>query len=165
MAVAYNAYQSATGFMNYVRPFANLTYSDFQYKDFSYESVSKTGQLLQADYSGKAVAGVSPVVANVGVDLSANNGFYGNLYYSFKDSMPITSDGAYQSQIYRLVNAKVGYHRMVSGHFDVDAYFGANNITGQRYYYMVFVNQLNDAYIPAPDKINYFGGLNLKYIF
>ncbi|MBX2913168.1 MAG: TonB-dependent receptor [Cyclobacteriaceae bacterium] len=165
VAVAYNAYQSATGFMNYVRPFANLTYSDFQYKDFSYESVSKTGQLLQADYSGKAVAGVSPVVANVGVDLSANNGFYGNLYYSFKDSMPITSDGAYQSQIYRLVNAKVGYHRMVSGHFDVDAYFGANNITGQRYYYMVFVNQLNDAYIPAPDKINYFGGLNLKYIF
>lgn len=164
IAVAYNAYQSSTGFLNYARPFANLTYSDFKYKDFTYETIV-AGQKAIADYTGKAVAGVSPIVANVGIDLSANNGFYGNLNYSFKDSMPITSDGAFESQIYRLVNAKVGYHKMVSDHFDIDAYFGANNITGQRYYYMVFVNQLADAYIPAPDKINYFGGLNLKYIF
>lgn len=164
IAVAYKAYQSSTGFLNYARPFANLTYSDFKYKDFTYETIV-AGQKAIADYTGKAVAGVSPIVANVGIDLSANNGFYGNLNYSFKDSMPITSDGAFESQIYRLVNAKVGYHKMVSDHFDIDAYFGANNITGQRYYYMVFVNQLADAYIPAPDKINYFGGLNLKYIF
>ncbi|GAB1444863.1 hypothetical protein MASR2M41_04960 [Flammeovirgaceae bacterium] len=164
IAVAYKAYQSSTGFLNYARPFANLTYSDFKYKDFTYETIV-AGQKAIADYTGKAVAGVSPIVANVGIDLSANNGFYGNLNYSFKDSMPITSDGAFESQIYRLVNAKVGYHKMVSDHFDIDAYFGANNITGQRYYYMVFVNQLADAYIPAPDKINYFGELNLKYIF
>lgn len=164
IAVAYKAYQSSTGFLNYARPFANLTYSDFKYKDFTYETIV-AGQKAIADYTGKAVAGVSPIVANVGIDLSANNGFYGNLNYSFKDSMPITSDGAFESQIYRLVNAKVGYHKMVSDHFDIDAYFGANNITGQRYYYMVFVNQLADAYIPAPDKINYFGGLNLKYVF
>ena len=165
VAATYNAYQSATGFLNYVRPFANLTYSDFKYKDFSYETINKSGQKEVADYTGNAVAGVSPIVANVGMDLSSNGGFYANLNYSFKDSMPITSDGAFESQIYRLVNAKVGYHKMVSDHFDVDAYFGANNITSQRYYYMVFINQLADAYIPAPDKINYFGGLNLKYIF
>jgi len=165
VAATYNAYQSATGFLNYVRPFANLTYSDFKYKDFSYETINKSGQKEVADYTGYAVAGVSPIVANVGMDLSSNGGFYANLNYSFTDSMPITSDGAFESQIYRLVNAKVGYHKMVSDHFDVDAYFGANNITSQRYYYMVFINQLADAYIPAPDKINYFGGLNLKYIF
>jgi iron complex outermembrane receptor protein len=164
VAATYNAYQSATGFMNYVRPFANLTYSDFKYKNFTYETIV-SGQPALADYSGNAVAGVSPIVANVGVDVAANSGFYANLNYSFKDAMPITSDGAFESQIYRLVNAKIGYHKVISDHFDFDAYFGANNITGQRYYYMVFINQLADAYIPAPDKANYFGGLNLKYIF
>jgi iron complex outermembrane recepter protein len=30
---------------------------------------------------------------------------------------------------------------------------------------MVFLNQLPDAYLPAPNEINYFGGVNLKYTF
>jgi iron complex outermembrane recepter protein len=54
---------------------------------------------------------------------------------------------------------------MLSNHFDADLYFGINNITGTQYYYMVFVNQLPDAYLPAPNKANYFGGINLKYNF
>jgi iron complex outermembrane receptor protein len=164
VAATYSAYQSTDGFLNSVRPFANLTYSDFKYKNFTYETI-RAGQPSLEDYSGNAVAGVSPVVANVGVDLLANSGFYGNLSYSFKDAMPITSDDAFESNIYRLVNAKIGYRKSISDHFEVDAYFGANNITGQQYYYMVFINQLADAYIPAPDKANYFGGVNLKYIF
>jgi iron complex outermembrane recepter protein len=38
-------------------------------------------------------------------------------------------------------------------------------MTSQQYYMMVFLNQLPDAYIPAPNKINYFGGISLKYRF
>ena len=42
---------------------------------------------------------------------------------------------------------------------------GVNNITSVQYYQMVFVNQLPDAYLPAPNNINYYGGVNFKYIF
>jgi iron complex outermembrane receptor protein len=64
-----------------------------------------------------------------------------------------------------LFNAKLGIRRSLSPHFDVDASFGVNNITGEKYYYMVFVNQLPDAYLPAPKNALYFGMLNLKYNF
>lgn len=164
ISATYNLIQSNEGTFKMARPFANLTYSDFNYKDFRYESIVG-GQPSSVDYSGNPVAGVSPIVANLGVDVATKSGFYGNVNYSFKDAMPITSDDAFESNIYRLVNAKVGYRKVLSDHFDVDAYFGANNLTGQQYYYMVFINQLADAYIPAPDKANYFGGVNLKYIF
>jgi iron complex outermembrane receptor protein len=66
---------------------------------------------------------------------------------------------------FNLLNAKLGFRRSLSPHFDVDAFLGVNNITGTQYYYMVFVNQLPDAYLPAPNKANYFGGINLKYNF
>jgi iron complex outermembrane receptor protein len=79
--------------------------------------------------------------------------------------MPIVSDGSIKAPAFSLVNAKLGYRRSLSAHFDLDAYFGANNMTGSRYYLMAFINQQPDSYIPGPDKINYFGGINIKYIF
>jgi iron complex outermembrane receptor protein len=66
---------------------------------------------------------------------------------------------------YNLLNGKLGINRSLSAHIDLDAYFGVTNITGVQYYYMVFINQLPDAYLPAPKNANYFGGLNLKYNF
>ena len=104
-------------------------------------------------------------MANVGVDVLAVEGIYFNVVWSYKDAMPITSDNVYTTDSYQLLNAKIGIQRSLSKHFDLDAYFGCNNITGTQYPLMVFVNQLPDAYLPAALKANYFGGLNLKYNF
>lgn len=159
--VKYNIYQSATGFLQQVRPFGNLTYSDFKYDNFRIQkSIS-----LTEDYSGKTVAGVPKFAANAGIDLMMKYGLYANLAYSYKDGVFISSDGANSANSYIILNAKVGINTSLSKHFDLDAYFGVNNITGVQYYYMVFVNQLPDAYLPAPGKANYFGGINLKYNF
>lgn len=78
--------------------------------------------------------------------------------------MPYTSDGLNETDAYSLLNAKLGFRKQLSD-FNLDVYVGANNITGTQYYQMVFVNQLPDAYIPAPNEINFFGGINLKYTF
>lgn len=78
--------------------------------------------------------------------------------------MPYTSDGLNETDPYSLLNGKIGF-RMGINRFSFDIYGGANNITGTQYYNMVFVNQLPDAYIPAPNEINFFGGVNLKYTF
>ncbi len=164
--VKYTALESSTGFIRLLRPFANLTLSRFDYKDYRIERLkSPATSDTVIDYSNKRVAGVAPLVANVGVDILAIAGFYGNVVYSYKDPMYITSDNLLKTGSYNLVNAKVGMQRMIGKHFDLDAFFGVNNITGTQYPVMVFVNQLPDAYLPAPYKANYFGGLNLKYIF
>jgi iron complex outermembrane receptor protein len=164
--VKYTAYSSAEGFFTAVRPFANLAWSRFRYKNYRFQSLNgaRTG-VVETDYSGKAVAGVAPLTTSLGVDVQAAPGIYANIIYSYKDGMPISSDGLNNTTSYNLLNAKLGIQRSLSAHFDVDAFFGVNNITGTQYPLMVFVNQLPDAYLPAPDKANYFGGINIKYNF
>jgi iron complex outermembrane recepter protein len=158
--------RSSTGFIKLLRPFANIAYSDFKYENYQYQKLNATNTgVIVVDYSGLAVAGVPKVATNFGVDLSTKVGLYANLTYSFKDGFPISSDGLYNTSSYNLLNGKVGIARELGKHFSIDGYFGVTNITGVQYPLMVFVNQLPDAYLPAPLNTNYFGGLNLKYIF
>lgn len=167
--VKYTIYQSASGFFKNIIPFANATYSNYTYKDYKFQSFSGT-TVTTVDYSGHNVAGVAKFVGNFGADFTTNPGIYGNITYFYKDGMPITSDGLvagvpYSAGSYSLINAKLGFQKSLSKHFDIDLYAGVNNIGGTKYPIMVFVNQLPDAYIAGPVKANYFGGVNLKYNF
>ncbi len=162
----FTVYESKKGFLASVSPFANFTYSHFKYKDYQFQKLDNPPtSATTINYSGKSVAGVSPVTANAGLDIYANCGLYYNIIYMYKDAMPITSDGVNKTDQYSLLNCKIGYQHSLSTHFDLDAYFGANNITGTQYPIAIFINQLPDAYIPAPYKVTYFGGINLKYNF
>lgn len=164
--VKYTVYESKEKFFRSVGVFANFAYSNFKYEDFKYQKLNaaKT-EVIEVDYSGNAVAGVPPITVNFGLDIMTRMGIYMNATYSYRDPMPITSDGLYKTSAFSIVNAKIGYSKVFHDHYGVDAFFGANNITSTQYYYMVFLNQLPDAYLPAPNEINYFGGINLKYIF
>ncbi|MEO5943165.1 MAG: TonB-dependent receptor [Ferruginibacter sp.] len=165
LLVKYAAYTSADGFFKTVSPFFNFTYSDFKYVDYVFHTKSRSGGDSAINYDGKAVAGVGPFNANIGVDLVANCGFYANAIYSYKDAFPITSDGLNKTSSYSLLNAKVGFQRSLSRHFDINLYFGIDNITNTQYPIFVFVNQLPDAYLPGPLKATCYGGINLKYNF
>lgn len=160
--IKYALVESGKGFFNTVRPFANITYSDFTYGDnFSIQkSITAT-----ENYSGKEVAGVSKIVANIGLDVMTKWGLYANLVYNYRDKQPITSLNDLYTKSYNLLNGKTGLQKSLSRHISLDAYFGAINITNTKYYLMVFVNQLPDAYMPAPRYANVFGGANLKWVF
>lgn len=162
----YTVFRSDKGFLNAIKPFANFTYSDFKYVNYKFQSLDATKKnIIETDYSGNPVAGVAPIVANAGLDLLLKYGIYLNVNYNYRDAMPFTSDNLNKTKNYSLLNSKVGIHYLVFKHIDIDVFFGANNMTNTQYYYMVFLNQLPDAYLPAPNKINYYGGVNLKYIF
>lgn len=161
--VKYNAYQSEAGFFSSVSPYFNIAYSDYKYEDFKFQSIV-SGQVAEVDYSGKAVAGVAPILANVGIDVNTHAGLYANMSYMYRDAVPYTSDGVNIADAYSLLNAKIGFRKAISK-FTLDIYAAANNITGSQYYNMVFLNQLPDAYIPAPKGTQVFGGINLKYNF
>lgn len=157
--IKYTVLQSSKGFFKLIRPFANITYSNFKYEDYRVQK----SVVLTEDYSGKAVAGVAKLVANMGIDFLMNHGFYANLTYQYKDGMPITSDGVYNTTGYNLLNGKAGFTHSLTRLLELDAFFGIDNITNTQFPYMVFVNQLPDAFLPAPLKANYYGGLKLKY--
>jgi iron complex outermembrane receptor protein len=162
--VRYNAYES-DGFIKSVRPFVNFTYSDFKYKNFTYQGSTGAAPVgTPTDYTGKAVAGVPKNVYNAGFDVMTKIGVYLNGTYMHRDAMPVTSDGKIMTSDYDLLNSKIGYRKSF-GHFDVDAYLGANNMASKQYYQMVFINQQPDTYLPGPRWINYYAGVNLKYTF
>jgi iron complex outermembrane receptor protein len=163
-SVKYLAYESNNRFFQTIRPFANFTYSHFKYgNNFIFRKGFNTGDTL--NFSRKDVAGVPRWVANLGLDVTMKYGLYANLTYNYKDKVAITSLNDYYASSYNLLNGKIGIRQKLGKHFNIDAYFGATNITNTKYYYMVFANQLPDAYIPAARRTLLFGGVNLKYIF
>ncbi|MBI3719824.1 MAG: TonB-dependent receptor [Sphingobacteriales bacterium] len=172
--VKFTAVQSTKSFFTLVRPFANLTINNFKYDNgfIIYKSVVAQGK---EDYSNLNVAGVPKNVANIGLDVVTKPGLYGNITFNHRDKAPIgfipTTTSTEQPGNYtwatscNLLNAKIGYRQNLGKHFDIDVYASAQNITGTKYYLMIFANQLPDSYIPGPREANYFGGVNLKYTF
>jgi iron complex outermembrane recepter protein len=171
--IKYTVLQSDKGFFTLVRPFANITISNFKYGNgfIISKSVLPSGK---EDYSNLNVAGVPKNTANIGVDVSMKYGLYANVNFNHRGETPIGLTGASptdqptiynQASPFNLLNAKLGIKRSLGSHFDIDAYVGGLNLTSERYYLMVFANQLPDSYIPGPKKANYFGGINLKYNF
>ncbi|MBC7387994.1 MAG: TonB-dependent receptor [Opitutaceae bacterium] len=169
LLLKYTAYQSDNGFVSAIRPFANLAYSDFRYVNFKIQSIgkdkSKKDSVITTDYSGNAVAGVAPITANVGLDFITRFGFYANASFNYRDAMPFTSDGLNKTTDYSLINCKIGFQKMLFKHLDLNIYAGGDNLANTQYFYMVFLNQLPDAYLPAPLTANFYGGINLRYIF
>ena len=166
LTLKYNAFSSTTNCISSFQPFANLAISNFKYVGYSFQSLSADRlSALVANYDGKAVAGVAPFVFNFGTDFKTNFGMYGNATYSYKDAMPISSDGLNKTTSYNLLNAKIGYQNKLSSKMFVDIYLGASNLTNVQYPFMVFANQLPDAYLPAPTTANFYGGVNLSYRF
>lgn len=166
LSLKYNAISSVTSFVTTLKPFFNLAYSDFKYVGYSFQTLSADRlSAVIANYDGLPVAGVAPWTTNLGIDINTKVGIYGNVTYSYKDAMPISSDGLNKTTSYNLVNGKIGFQSKVGNKLSVDLFFGLTNITGTQYPIMVFVNQLPDAYLPAPNLINYFSGLNFKYTF
>lgn len=164
--VSYAVVTSGNSFLTSLTPFANIAWSDFTYKDYKFQQLSSDKKsAVETDYSNKQVAGVPKLTANLGVDITTKPGLYGNITYNYRDGMYFTSDNGNKAGSYQLLNAKIGYKTSFLKHFSTDIYAGANNITGTQYYYMVFLNQLPDAYLPAPHEINFYGGINLKYTF
>ena len=160
--VKYAVIQNHDGFFHTVRPFANLTYSDFKYGDnFTFKRGVAAGDTL--NYSNKMVAAVPKIAANWGVDLQLKYGLYANLTHNYKGRVAITSLNDTWATGYNLLNAKLGWQGELGKHWEMDIYAGGQNLTNTKYYLMVFANQLPDAYIPAPKKANLFAGVNLKY--
>jgi iron complex outermembrane receptor protein len=158
----YNLYQSSSNFISTIRPFANISYSNFTYgNNFTIQK----SVVLTEDYSNKMVAGVPKYMANLGFDLLTRIGIYGNMTYNYKDKTPITSMNDYYATSYSLVNGKLGYQNKLSNKINFDIYFGVTNLMGIKYPMMIFANQIPDVYTAAPENPMYFGGLNLKYNF
>ncbi|MFM9988575.1 TonB-dependent receptor [Flavobacterium sp.] len=170
VSVKYDLIKSENGCLKSLSPFVNTTYSDFTYKNYVFQRTYNRSY----DFSGMSVLGTPKVVFNAGLDFVTKIGIYGNTTYSYRDK----TNFAYVPELasnpnievstaksYSVLNAKLGFQKTILNHLTLDASAGVSNATNTQFAQMIFVNQLPDAYLPAPRSATFFGGLNLKYTF
>jgi len=162
--VSYKIIESQTKFMKLLRPFANLTYSFYRYGDYEFQMKQNDSTFVIENYKGIQVAGVSPWVFNIGIDVNTKIGLYANINYGYRAAMTITVDGSEKAHPFGLLNMKIGYLKSFK-RLEINLFAGANNMTCTQYYTMAMIDHMPEPYIPGPDKINFYGGVGARYYF
>jgi iron complex outermembrane receptor protein len=170
VAAKYSVINDKSGTLSLLQPFVGYTLSHFRYTDFKSDNNNNANTV---DYSGNKVVGVPMNLVNVGFDLALRWGIYLYGTYQYVDSMPLTYDNAHSAKSYSLLNAKVGYRPDLGRHFQLDVFAGGNNLLGNLYYTMVFLNASYvdsqgrpidpNVYLPGPYSATFYGGVNLSY--
>ncbi len=146
--------------------FGNLNITDYKYGTFKFQQLSSDRlSVVESDFSNKIVPGNAAYMYNLGFDFNTTFGLYGNLTYSYRDKVFITSDNSLIAKENLFLNSKLGYNKSIGKHLNADVSIAFINMTSNKNYVMVFVNQLPDAYIPAIPDLNLVGNLRLSYSF
>jgi iron complex outermembrane recepter protein len=161
--ISYAYMPANSNIISLVRPFVTYTYTDNKNIDFKSDNNNNANT---KDYSGLKVAGVAPNVINAGLDLFSKQGVYLNLTYSWTDEIPVTFNNQHFAPSYGLLNSRLGYKKNIAQIFNLEVYCGADNMTGSTYTTELFLNPNdNHFFIAGPNKINFYGGANLSYMF
>lgn len=149
--------------LSLIRPFVTYTYTKDENIEFKSDNNNNANT---KDYGGLKVPGVAPNVFVGGLDIITVPGVYVNATYTYTDKIPLTFDNAHFADAYGLLNARLGIRRTLGKKLNFEVYGGADNITGQRWPTELFLN-VNDQhfFISGPNKISFYGGLNLGYNF
>lgn len=153
---------------------AFLNYTHYNFLNADYESDNNNNAATK-DYSDLQVSGVAPNVLNIGFDLESGKGFYLSMNSLYSSKMPVNLSNSAYTDSYDLVNAKAGYRFLFKGNagrkWNLDVFGGLENMLGQRYSQMLFVNatapvgMLPKYFDPAPAAATFYSGFNLNYNF
>ncbi|KZS38498.1 hypothetical protein AWE51_18300 [Aquimarina aggregata] len=139
--------------------FINGSIYDYTFKDFID---------LDNDFSGNDLTGVPSEVINIGIDLYADKGFYGNLNLQTVGEIPVNDANSVLSDGYELLHGKIGFRNAIGKHFFYDFSVGANNLLDTKYASQIQINARGfggnaPRYFYSGLPFNIYGGINIKY--
>ena len=128
--------------------------SAFTHHNFTFD----TYQQGDEDFSGNDLTGVTPNMWVTTVRMHTKPGFYANLSYNFTDKIPLNDGNTVYSESYHLVQAKVGYQRLLQNAWQLNLFAGVDNLLDQSYSLGNDVNAFGGRYYqPAPARSFYIG--------
>ena len=138
-----------------------LAFNDFKFKEFVDDS---------GDYSGNDLTGVPDLTFNSNLNFETRLGIYAFINYNYVGEIPIRDDNTLYSDSYNLVNTKFGYRSNPKKNLQFDLFVGINNIFDEHYASMLLINAEGfggtaPRYYYPGEPVNYYIGVNLKYIF
>ncbi|SFB83689.1 iron complex outermembrane recepter protein [Parapedobacter composti] len=150
-----------------LRPYAAVTYSDFTFADYKTLDASNT---VTAVYDGNRLTGIAPWVVSAGIDCHTKAGFYAHCDYLYSDRLALNDANTAYHPSYHVLNAKVGYSHVFSKRIKTSIYGGVDNLLNQQYSAFVALNAVSYSggqppyYNPSPSR-NGYGGINFSYLF
>ena len=149
---------------------AAYTYSNFRYGDYISRSIDATGTIVDEDYSGNKEP--SNPDNNFSAELAYQYVYKKN--YTFFAKATVQSIGSmfvddknleeYKTQSYTLLGSQIGTNMTIKN-FNLTAFAGLGNITNEKYVAFVQVNSDRLEFYEAGIPYNFFGGINLSYVF
>ncbi|MBW8242325.1 TonB-dependent receptor [Muricauda oceani] len=142
-------------------PYLSYTLNDHSFVDF----VDNDN-----DYSGNPLTGVPKNRLSSGIDFRHANGLRLNLTHQFVDEIPLTDANSLNSDAFNVFHAKLGFRTSLSQNISLGLNAGVNNIFDANYAQSVLINAVGFGgaqprfYYPGNDR-NYFGGVQLNYVF
>ncbi|HKK74525.1 MAG TPA: TonB-dependent receptor [Saprospiraceae bacterium] len=140
------------------------TQASYQYAAYRFEKFVDGDQ----DYSGNELTGQPPHRFSAWADFSTQVGLYTNISMEYVDAFPMRDDNSIYSEAYAVAFAKIGFRKMLFDFLNIDAYFGVNNISDEKYASMILINAASFGgsapryYYPGRPR-NIYGGLRLGY--
>ncbi len=154
-------------FIRLIRPFLTYTFNASKNSDLKSDNNNNS---FTKDYSLLRVSGIPKNVLNTGIDVEAGGGFYLNLTDMFTDRMPINLDNSVFADSYNLVNIRAGFRKLFrirnKPRYNLDIYWGNNNVFDTRYAQFVVINLptingIPPKYFTPGPKSNLYGGITL----
>ena len=142
-------------------PYLSYTLNDHNFVDF-----------VDGDnnYSGNPLTGVPKNRLSSGIDFRHSNGLRLNLTHQFVDDIPMTDSNSISSDSFNVFHTKLGFRTSLLSHISLGINAGVNNIFDTNYAQSVLINAVGFGgaqpryYYPGNGR-NYFGGLQLNYVF
>lgn len=129
----------------------------YTYHDFEFDEYVDDGD----DFSGNALPGTAPHVANVQADLLLNSGFYLNMTYHYADPIPLNDSNTFFSRAYNLVNLRGGYQGALN-ETQFEIYAGVDNLFDVSYSLGNDLNAFGRRYFQPAAGVNYYFGIKVK---
>ena len=149
---------------------AAYTYSNFRYGDYISRSIDATGNIVDEEYSGNKEP--SNPDNNFSAELAYQYVYKKN--YTFFAKATVQSIGSmyvddknleeYKTQSYTLLGSQIGTNMTIKN-FSLTAFAGLGNITNEKYVAFIQVNSDRLEFYEAGIPYNFFGGINLSYVF
>lgn len=136
----------------------SYTHHNFTFKDY----VKRKGN-ENIDYSGNDLTGTAPNISVSTIDLETKCGFYFNFSYNFTDKIPLNDANTVYGDSYNLLTTKVGWKSRVKENYNLDVFFGIDNLLDEKYSLGNDLNAFGNRYFNPAPEINYYGGVKFYF--
>lgn len=144
-----------------IKPYVNTAINFFEFDEFINED---------EDFSGNKLPGVPKYTMNLGLNLESESGFdfFGN--FRSVGEIPLDDANSGYTDQYQVLNLKAGYTFEIFKDLNLNVYGGVNNVFDEHYAASIVTNAVGFGgkapryYYPGNPR-NYYGGLQLNYVF